>query len=144
MASAQLGFLFAALALISGMIWAQKDWGAYWNWDPRQTSVAVILLIYGAYFALRGSIADPRNRARLSAVYSIVAFVTVPFLIFVIPRIMSTLHPSPVIPSDADKDSMNAMMRVVLYGSVVGYIGIFVWLMQMRESVERTLRGNEA
>jgi len=70
MSAAQLGFLFGALALISGMLWARNDWGAAWNWDPRQTSVAILLLIYGAYFALRGSIQDPRNRARLSAVYS--------------------------------------------------------------------------
>lgn len=94
MASSELGFLFCALALASGMIWARVEWGAFWNWDPRQNTVLVLLLIYGGYFTLRASVDDPLRRTRLAAVYSIVAFVTVPFLIFIVPRIMESLHPS--------------------------------------------------
>ena len=63
-ASAELGFLFCALALISGMIWARVDWGAIWNWDPRQTSVMILLLIYGGYFTLRSAVPDPVRRGR--------------------------------------------------------------------------------
>jgi heme exporter protein C len=70
-------------------------WGVYWNWDPRQTSIFVLLLIYAALFALRSSIEDVARRRQLSAVYSLFAFVTMPFLIFVAPRISdSTLHPN--------------------------------------------------
>lgn len=91
--SAALGTMFAILATVTGMVWAKFNWGSYWNWDPRETSIFVLLLIYAAYFALRGSIDKPNVRARISAVYAIIAFVSVPFLVFVLPRITSGLHP---------------------------------------------------
>ncbi len=94
-AAAESGFLFTALATITGMIFSQVVWGVYWNWDPRQTSIFVLLLIYAALFALRSAIEDVDRRRQLSSVYSLFAFVTVPFLIFVAPRMAeSTLHPN--------------------------------------------------
>jgi heme exporter protein C len=95
LAAAESGFLFTVLATVTGAIFSQVVWGVYWNWDPRQTSIFVLLLIYAALFALRSSIDDIARRRQLSAVYSIFAFVTVPFLIFIAPRISdSTLHPN--------------------------------------------------
>ncbi|HMQ35698.1 MAG TPA: cytochrome c biogenesis protein [Chloroflexaceae bacterium] len=95
LAAAESGFLFTALATVTGMIFSQVVWGVYWNWDPRQTSIFVLLLIYAALFALRSAIEDVERRRQLSAVYSLFAFVTVPFLIFVAPRMAeSTLHPN--------------------------------------------------
>ncbi|NJN16084.1 MAG: cytochrome c biogenesis protein CcsA [Oscillochloris sp.] len=95
LAAAESGFLFTALATVTGMIFSQVVWGVYWNWDPRQTSIFVLLLIYAALFALRSAIEDTDRRRQLSAVYSLFAFVTMPFLMFVAPRIAdSTLHPN--------------------------------------------------
>jgi heme exporter protein C len=95
LAAAECGFLFTTLATVTGMIFSQVVWGVYWNWDPRQTSIFVLLLIYAALFALRAAIDDPQRRRQLSAVYSLFAFVTMPFLVFVAPRIAdSTLHPN--------------------------------------------------
>lgn len=94
-AAAENGFLFTLLATVTGMIFSQVVWGVYWNWDPRQTSIFVLLLIYAALFALRAALDDPSRRRQLGAVYSIFAFVTVPFLFFVAPRLApSTLHPN--------------------------------------------------
>jgi len=140
MASAQIGLVFAALALVSGMIWARRDWGTFWNWDPRESSVLIILLIYAGYFALRSAVPEPRRRARLAAVYSITAFAPALLLIFVVPRIMTSLHPSPVIPVGENKGSMNAQMRVVLYSMVVGYIGVAWWIIGLRIRIEELAR----
>ena len=82
-AAAGLGLLFCILATVTGMIWAKFNWGSFWNWDPRETSIFVLLLIYGAYFALRSAVEVEEKRATLSAVYSIIAAVTVPFFVFV-------------------------------------------------------------
>jgi heme exporter protein C len=94
-AAAEVGFLFCILATVTGSIFAQVVWGVFWNWDPRETSIVVLLLIYAAYFALRSAIDDADRRRRLSAAYNLCAAVTMPFLLFVAPRVAeSTLHPN--------------------------------------------------
>ena len=134
--SAGLGFLFCILATVTGSIWAKFNWGSFWNWDPRETSIFVLLLVYGAYFALRSALDSEEKRASLSAVYSILAFVTVPFFIFIMPRIMPGLHPGsaddtnsgPVVSSGG----MNATMRIVLYASLLGFIVLYAWISHLQ------------
>ena len=92
-AAAGIGTVFCILTTLTGMLWAKFNWGSFWNWDPRETSIFILLLIYGAYFSLRSAIENHEVKARLSAVYSILAFITVPFLVFVLPRILEGLHP---------------------------------------------------
>ncbi|MBX3044332.1 MAG: cytochrome c biogenesis protein CcsA [Candidatus Kapabacteria bacterium] len=99
--TASLGNLFAILATVTGMLWAKYNWGSYWNWDPRQTSIFILIMIYAAFFALRAAIDSEDRRAKLSSVYSIISFVTVPFLVFVLPRLATGLHPG-------SKDDVNA------------------------------------
>lgn len=134
--SAGLGFLFCVLATVTGALWAKFNWGTYWNWDPRQTSIFVLLLIYGAYFALRSAIETDEKRASLSAVYSIVAGLTVPFFIFVLPRMMTGLHPGakgdvggkgPVV-----EFKMAPNMLVIFLISLFGFTLLYVWLFQLR------------
>ena len=55
-------------------MWAKAMWGSYWNWDPRETSIFFLLILYVAYLALRGAIDEPEKRARLAAVYSVAAW----------------------------------------------------------------------
>jgi heme exporter protein C len=125
--SAGLGLLFAILATVTGAVFARIMWGAYWNWDPRQTSIVILLLIYSAYFALRGAIPDPERRASLAAVYAILAFVTVPFLIFVVPRIYWSLHPDSLI-NTRGVNEFDSRHTQVLMASLAGFTGLFVWL----------------
>lgn len=142
-AAAELGLLFCVGATASGALWAKAMWGAYWNWDPRETSIFFILLIYTAYLALRGSIEGEEKRARLSAVYSVVAFVAVPFLVFVVPRMYHTLHPDPIINARGKVD-MDPMIRWCFTAMLVGFTGLFVWLQSIRVRVSRLERRHAA
>lgn len=112
-AANEVGLLFCILATATGMIFAKQQWGAYWSWDPRQTTILIQMLIYIGYFALRSSIEDDRQRAAYSAGYGLFAAISVPFLIFVLPRIMSdSLHPSNTL---MDRSALSIEYKTTLY-----------------------------
>ncbi len=134
--AAGLGLLFCALTTLTGAIWAKFSWGSFWNWDPRETSIFVLLLIYGAYFALRSSVQEDEKRATLAAVYAIIAGVTMPFLMFVMPRIVASLHPDPII-NTRGKVSMNPTMLIVFLSSLAGFTGLFFWIFSLKVRVAR-------
>jgi heme exporter protein C len=138
-AAAEIGLLFCITATVSGALWAKAMWGAYWNWDPRETSIFFIMLIYVAYLALRAAIDDPPSRARLSAIYSAIAFVAVPFLIFVVPRIYFSLHPDPLI-NTRGKVDMDPRIRWVFTAMLLGMTGVYAWMQQLRVRVVRLER----
>ncbi len=127
--AARLGFVFVLLSTISGAIFSKLTWGAYWNWDPRQTTIFVLILIYGAYLTLRAAVADEKIRAKVSAVYSLLSVLTVPFLVFILPRMYFSLHPSPVLNS-AGRIEMDSVVLIVLIAAVVDATLIFVRLMK--------------
>lgn len=129
--SNQLGLIFCILATVTGAIWAKFAWGAFWSWDPRQTSIFALLLIYGAWFALRSSIESEDKRATLSSVYSMIAFVTVPFFIFIMPRIMTGLHPGSAddeIAGPIISFKMNLNMQIIFYLSLICFSIIYFWM----------------
>lgn len=141
-AAAELGLIFCILATASGAVFAKLTWGAYWNWDPRQTTIFILLLIYGAYLALRSSIADEEQRARISAVYALLSFVTVPFLVFIIPRFYFSLHPEPLI-NAAGRPAMEPVMLYVLLASVGACTALF-WLLLGHTVASRRRKRDQA
>ena len=125
--AAGLGLVFSILATVTGSLFARVMWGSFWNWDPREVSIAILLLVYAAYFALREAIPDDERRASLAASYAVLAFVTMPFLIFVVPRIYWSLHPDTIINARGSLD-MESRMFQTLMGSLAGFTGLFFWL----------------
>jgi heme exporter protein C len=133
-ANARLGLLFSILATLSGSMWAKITWGDYWNWDPRETSILVLLIIYLAYFVLRSSIEQNEKRASLSAVYAIAAFATVPVLVFVIPRIYESLHPDPIV-NERGKVEMSSTIRMIFFFSMITFTWIYFYLKKAQEQI---------
>jgi heme exporter protein C len=135
-ASATLGLFFCILATVSGAVFAKLTWGAYWNWDPRQTTIFILLLLYGAYLALRSAVDDAEQRAKVAAMYALFSALTVPFLVFVIPRYYFSLHPEPVINS-AGKLEMDTIMVYVLLAALIACTGWFWELLTWRVSEKK-------
>jgi heme exporter protein C len=134
--SAGLGMLFCMLATVTGSIWAKFNWGSFWNWDPRETSIFILLLIYGAYFALRSALGSDEVRARLSAVYAILGGLTAPFFIFIMPRIVGGLHPGAKGDTSGSTPvaqlHMPPNMRFVFFAGLIGFSLLFIWLLNVR------------
>ena len=140
--AAELGLLFCVVATLSGSLWAKAMWGSYWNWDPRETSIFFLMLIYGAYLALRSALDGEARRARLAAIYSCVAFVAVPFLIFVVPRLYFSLHPEPVL-NARGKPDIDPRILLAAAAMFVGETGLFAWMLALRVRVARLARARE-
>jgi len=141
--AAALGLVFCILATVTGSIFAKVTWGSFWNWDPRETSIFILLLIYGAYFALRGAVEVEDKRASLSAVYAIFAFVTVPFLIFVVPRVVPSLHPADSVINKNLKFTMGTQVRLIFFASLALFTVLFFWMFSMASRIQRMLRARD-
>nr|YP_010478540.1 heme attachment to plastid cytochrome c [Chlorobotrys sp.]UVI60845.1 heme attachment to plastid cytochrome c [Chlorobotrys sp.] len=48
-----LGFPFLTLGIISGAVWANEAWGAYWSWDPKESWALITWLIFAIYLHTR-------------------------------------------------------------------------------------------
>jgi heme exporter protein C len=136
------GLLFTTLATVTGSIWARFSWGRFWNWDePRETSILVLLLIYIAYFLLRSLLEDSEEKkARIAAVYNIIAFVTVPFLMFILPRITRSLHPgsgseAPVV-NLSGKTHIDPWFSIFLWINVTCFALLFFWMRDLYIRIE--------
>lgn len=144
--TAALGTLFTVLATLTGAVWAKFNWGTFWNWDPRQTSIMLLMLIYAAYFLLRSTIEDPERRARLGSVYAIIAFPTVPFLIFVLPRLLPGLHPGSADDTNLGpllsprSDAINPIKTAVFGLALFSFTLVFSWLVNIRLRLVRMER----
>ena len=79
-ASAEIGFLFTSLVLVTGSIWARPIWGTWWSWDARLTTTLIHWFIYGAYLTLRGLTTDDHQSARYAAAVGIVGFLVIPII----------------------------------------------------------------
>ena len=132
---ARTGIVFGILGLITGAIWANYQWGKPWSGDPKQNGAAIALLIYMAYFVLRGSFTDEDKRARIGAVYNIFAFFMLFPTLWILPRLAESLHPgglgSEGNPGLNPKDS-NVQMKLVFWPAVIGWTLLGVWITTLR------------
>lgn len=138
----ELGLVFCVLATLTGAIWSRIEWGAFWNWDPRQTSIVLALVFYAAYLVLRGAVEDEQARGRLSAAYALLGVVVAPFLMFVLPRLTFSLHPQPVVNTSGSVDMESRMLQVLLSG-VVGFTALFFWMHHLATRARRLATRND-
>ena len=128
------GMFFTIITVITGSVWAKLSWGSYWNWDPRETSIVVLMLIYIAYLSLYSSLKENPNRGGISAVYLIIAMVTMPFLVFIIPRIYPSLHPDTII-NQEKKIHLETVMRATLFTSIVTFTLLYGYIYRLMNRI---------
>lgn len=81
-AAIEMSVVLCLLLCIQGSIWAKPTWGVWWDWDPRLTTMAVLLMAFSGITALRYFIEEPVKRATWSAVATIIGYVDVPIVYF--------------------------------------------------------------
>lgn len=129
---ATVGILFGILGMLSGMFWATFTWGEPWSSDPKQNASAIGLLIYFAYFILRGSIQDEQQKARISAVYNVFAFAALIPLLFILPRMTDSLHPGNGGNPGFNAYDLDSNLRLVFYPAVIGWTLLGFWIASVK------------
>lgn len=134
---AKTGIVLGLLGYITGMIWANYTWGKPVSGDPKQIGAAIGVLIYCAYFVLRGNMVDDK-KARISAVYNIFAFAMMIPCLFILPRLVASLHPGGQEigggqgnPGLNPKDS-SPTMKAVFWPAVIGWTLLATWITTLK------------
>ena len=134
-ASAEIGVLFTALAIVLGMLWGKPVWGTWWTWDPRLTTTALLLLIYLGYLAVRRLPDSPGKRARWAAVVGIVGFVDVP-VVHLSVTWWRSLHQDPTVLRPAGP-TLDPVMLTALLVAVAAFTLAYLALLVLRMRVAR-------
>ncbi|PRY35456.1 heme exporter protein C [Spirosoma oryzae] len=134
---ANTGIMFGLLGCATGSLWANFTWGEPWPNDPKLNGAAVAMLMYIAYIILRGSFDDEQRRARISAVYNILAFAVFVPLIFILPRLTDSLHPGNGGNPAFGKYDLDSRMKMVLYPAFIGFTLLGVWITELRVRMRR-------
>lgn len=139
---AAIGILLGLLGYATGIIWASYTWAdpnkpvidsfSAIAKDPKLIGAAIALLIYLAYMVLRDSIQDIDKKARISSVYNIFAYAFLFPSIWIVPRLMESLHPGGEGNPALNYKDIDPMMRLVFYPAVIGWTLLGVWIVSLK------------
>lgn len=139
---AVVGIVMGMLGYATGSVWMSYTWAdpnnpAYASFssiarEPKLIGAAIALLIYFAYLVLRDSINDIDKRARISAVYNIFAYAMLFPSIWIVPRILPSLHPGQEGNPAMNFKDIDANMRTVFYPAVIGWTLLAVWITTLK------------
>lgn len=133
--SVEVGVVFSAIGIFTGMVWGQAVWGTAWDWgDPRLATTAMMFFVYVGYIALRAAVDDPRVRARRSAILGAIAVVQVPLVYFSV-NLFRTLHQTQSLRPDGS--TMPAEMLTAMLINVAAFTLLYVALLGARMYVAR-------
>lgn len=134
--SAEIGVVFTAVALFTGMLWGRPVWGTFWDWgDRRMASTALMFFVYLGYLALRRATPDPVARARRSAILGLVAVVQVPLVYFSV-SLWRTLHQGMTVRPDGI--SMDGSMLSALFVNLGAFTILYLTLLTERRRLARS------
>ena len=130
----EIGLVFGAINLITGMIWARIIWGIWWTWDARLTFMLISWMMYGGYLILRRAMDEPTQRARNAAVLSILTF---PAVVITYKAIdwWRTQHPSAVVSFRGAENGMDPAMETALFMNFLAVVllAIVLWSVRTRQ-----------
>jgi heme exporter protein C len=139
---ATVGIVFGCLGYATGAIWMSYTWADPNNpaaasfsaiaREPKLIGAAIALLVYFAYMVLRDSIQDMDKRARISAVYNIFAYAMLFPSIWILPRVLDSLHPGKEGNPALDTNDIDSSMRMVFYPAVTGWTLLGVWITTLK------------
>ncbi|MFA6508211.1 MAG: cytochrome c biogenesis protein CcsA [Treponemataceae bacterium] len=81
--------IFTAGALVFGAIWAERAWGSWWSWDPKETWALVTWLVYTSYLHVRLIM---KKKDAVASLIAVAGFVCTIFTFFGVNYLLPGLH----------------------------------------------------
>lgn len=131
-ASAEVGVLFMAITLASGMLWGRLTWGVFWTWDARLTSTAFLFVMYLGYLAVRQLDGTREQRARRSAIVGLLAVLVIPLVHFSV-TLWRSLHQGATVTNPSDGVEIEGLMLFSWMLGAVVFMLMYIWLVIHRQ-----------
>lgn len=139
-AAAPIGAGFTLAAIVTGAIWGQPTWGTWWVWDPKLTSILIMLFFYLGYVALWEAVEDPDKAGDLSGVLCLVGVVFAVMSRYAVEIFGDqTLHQPASLSLDAETNVATPFYLPLLL-TIGGVYLLFFWLLLLRARTEIRLR----
>jgi heme exporter protein C len=138
----EVATLFGFLGFLSGMLWAKSTWGGWLPPDIKIIGASITLIFYGAFFILRNAIEQENKRARISAVYNIMACASMIIFIYVLPRLKGadSLHPGSGGNPGFNTYDLDSGLRLIFYPAVIAWILLSIWIASLRFRIRKLER----
>ncbi|MEM1380172.1 MAG: heme ABC transporter permease [Pseudomonadota bacterium] len=128
--AAPIGLLFSVLAIVTGALWGKVTWGVFWDWDPRMTSMLVLVFLYLGYIAIWQMIDNEWTAARSAGLLAMLGAVNLPIIKFSVDWWDSLHQTATVVREGGPK--MPASMLIPLLIMAVGYTALFTFFVLLR------------
>ncbi|RIH86735.1 Heme exporter protein C [Meiothermus luteus] len=130
-AAVEVGLIFMALALLTGMLWARPTWGVYWDWEPRLTTTAILFAIYVGYMVVRGAIEDPELRAKAAAGVAILGAINVP-ISYMSVKWWRSLHQTQSIDLTTGKIMVDSAILIPMLVNLAAFTLLYIGMVRLR------------
>jgi heme exporter protein C len=140
-ASAEVTVVYASICLWTGMLWGRVEWGLWWTWDARLTSMLLLWLLYVSYLMLR-KLSSTGQTNTLAAVLSVFAAIDVP-IVYMSIKWWRTQHPAPIFFSGDPDAKMDPSMLPAFLWNIVGWAMWGIFLLALRYALERRRQASE-
>ena len=134
---AEVGVMFGAVMLISGMVWAKPVWEVWWTGEAKLTTALILFFIYVAYLMFRAYFPAGDQRMRLSAIIAIIGAIDTP-IIYYASNLWQEAHPPLVVGPVAEEENLvAAQIGLTLLVSVIAFTFLFFSLLTARLGLAR-------
>ena len=130
LASAEVGLIFGGIVLTTGPLWARAAWGVWWKWEPRLTSMALLVLIFAAYWVLRHFGGRGQGVKLFASLLAVLGTPNIFFVHYAVKKWRGD-HPDDVI-ARSDPD-----MRLALYLCLSALLVVFILSIILRYRTHR-------